>query len=194
MFIIMTLCDDEDSRQFFIDLYRDYKPLMYRTALSYVRNPSTAEDLVHDALVKLIEKEDTITKLRRCTLVSYIVYTIRNLSKNYLRRQSLEQQHFVDVDINSNEFQAVDDAPLPEEIMLMSERRGEFIEIWDNLPDDTKVLLEGKYILCLSDEELAAEFDCSPNSIRMKLTRARRRVIQLIKEGGISFESARSTQ
>ena len=81
---------------------------MYRMALSYVRNPSTAEDLVHDALIKLIEKENTITKFRRCTLTSYIVYTIRNLSKNYLRRQNLEQQYFVDVDVNYNEFLAVD--------------------------------------------------------------------------------------
>lgn len=190
MFIIMALCDNEDSRQFFIDLYRDYRPLMYRMAYSYVQNPSTAEDLVHDALVKLIEKENTITKFRRCTLTSYIVYTIRNLSKNYLRRQSLEQQYFVDVDINSNEFLVVDNAPLPEEVMLMSERRAEFIEIWDSLPDDTKILLESKYILGLSDEELATEFDCSPNSIRMKLTRARRQVIKLVKEGGFSFEPA----
>ena len=190
MFIIMALCDNEDSRQFFIDLYRDYRPLMYRMALSYVGNPSTAEDLVHDALVKLIEKENTITKFRRCTLTSYIVYTIRNLSKNYLRRQSLEQQYFVDVDINSNEFLVVDNAPLPEEVMLMSERRAEFIEIWDSLPDDTKILLEGKYILGLSDEELATEFDCSPDSIRMKLTRARRLALEKIKEGGFDFEPA----
>lgn len=190
MFIIMALCDNEDSRQFFIDLYRDYRPLMYRMALVYVTNPSSAEDLVHDALVKLIEKEDTITKFRRCTLTSYIVYTIRNLSTNYLRRQSIEQQHRVDVDISSNEFLAVDNAPLPEEVMLMNERRVEFIEIWDTLPDDTKILLEGKYILGLSNKELATEFDCSPDSIRMKLTRARRHVMKLAKEGGFSFEPA----
>ena len=57
-------------------------------------------------------------------------------------------------------------------------------------PTKGKILLEGKYILGLSDEELAAEFDCSPNSIRMKLTRARRQVIKLVKEGGFSFEPA----
>ena len=190
MFIIMALCDDEDSCQFFVDLYREYRPLMYSIALRYVNNPSSAEDLVHDALVKLIEKEDTITKLSRCTLTSYIVYTVRNLSKNYLRRMNLEQRHFADIDLSSSEFIAIDNAPLPEEVILMSERREEFIEVWNTLPNDTKFLLEGKYILGLSDKELAAEFDCSPNSIRMKLTRARRQVITLVKEGGFSFEPA----
>lgn len=190
MFIIMVLCDDKDSRQFFIDLYREYRPLMYSIAMRYVNNLSSAEDLVHDALVKLIEKEDTITKLSRCTLTSYIVYTVRNLSKNYLRRMNLEQRHFADVDLSSSDFLAIDNAPLPEEVILMSEHREEFIEVWNTLPNDTKFLLEGKYILGLSDKELAAEFDCSPNSIRMKLTRARRQVIKLVKEGGFSFEPA----
>ena len=110
MFIIMVLCDDEDSRQFFIDLYREYRPLMYSIAMRYVNNLSSAEDLVHDALVKLIEKEDTITKLSRCTLTSYIVYTVRNLSKNYLRRMNLEQRHFADVDLSSRDFLAIDNA------------------------------------------------------------------------------------
>ena len=32
MFIIMALCDDEDSCQFFVDLYREYRPLMYSIA------------------------------------------------------------------------------------------------------------------------------------------------------------------
>ena len=41
----------------------------------------------------------------------------------------------------------------------MSERREEFIEVWNTLPNDTKFLLEGKYILGLSDKELAAEFE-----------------------------------
>ena len=190
MFIIMALCNDEDSSQFFRALYEQYKPLMYNIALRYIKDPSSAEELVHDAIVKLIEKEDTIVKLERCTLTAYIVYTIRNLSMNYLRRKNLEHRYFADVEISSNQFKIVDNTPLPEEVVMMSERRENFIKIWNTLPDATRTLLEGKYILGLSDNELAIEFCCSPNSIRMKLTRARRQVIKLVKERGFSFEPA----
>ena len=41
-----------------------------------------------------------------------------------------------------------------------------------------------------SGEELAEEFGCSPDSIRMKLTRARRKALEMIKEGGFCFDPA----
>ena len=42
----------------------------------------------------------------------------------------------------------------------------------------------------MSDAELAEEFGCSPDSIRMKLTRARRKALEMIKEGGFCFDPA----
>ena len=40
---------------------------------------------------------------------------------------------------------------------------------------------KGKYILAQSDKELAADFKCKPDSIRMKLTRARRKLLDIMK-------------
>ena len=42
----------------------------------------------------------------------------------------------------------------------------------------------------MSDAELAEEFGCSPDSIRMKLTRARRRALEIMREGGVSYDPA----
>ena len=72
----------------------------------------------------------------------------------------------------------------------MDEKKKEFIKVWDTLPEDTRELLAGKYILRMSDAELAEEFCCSPDSIRMKLTRARRRALEMMKEGGLSYDPA----
>lgn len=55
-------------------------------------------------------------------------------------------------------------------------------KIWPRLPEDDRVLLEGKYILGYSDQELAEEIGCQANSIRVKLTRARRRALAIIQE------------
>lgn len=83
-----------------------------------------------------------------------------------------------------------DKSPLPEEVALMNERIDEFGKVWMTLPEDTRTLLAGKYILGLSDTELAEQYGCNPNSIRMKLTRARRQALKIFQEGGINFEPA----
>ena len=83
-----------------------------------------------------------------------------------------------------------DNAPLPEEVVIMDEKKRDFLKVWDTLPDDTRELLAGKYILRMSDAELAEEFGCSTDSIRMKLTRARRKALEMIKDGGFCFDPA----
>lgn len=66
----------------------------------------------------------------------------------------------------------------------------EFGRAWMALPEETRSLLAGKYLLGLSDAELAEQYGCRPDSIRMKLTRARRQALKILREGGIGFEPA----
>ena len=51
----------------------------------------------------------------------------------------------------------------------------------EHMEPQERALLEGKYILAQSDKELAADFKCKPDSIRMKLTRARRKLLDIMK-------------
>ena len=76
MFAIMTMCDNYESRQFFTDLYLLYRPLMIREGLKYIDDLSVVEDLIHDAFIKFIEKEELLRSFSCCTLRTYIVYTI----------------------------------------------------------------------------------------------------------------------
>ena len=191
LFMIGSLCDNEESRQFFVELYLRYKPIMFKTASKYVDDYGTVEDLIHDAMIKLIEKEELLTTFDGCTLRAYVVYTIRNMSISFMRKQSRNKQRLADLDDDSLEVAGlIDDAPLPEEVVLMKESKEEFVRVWETLPENVRELLAGKYIRQMDNKELAEEFGCSPDSIRMKLTRARRLAIEKIKEGGFDFEPA----
>lgn len=57
MFTIMAMCDNEDSLQFFTELYILYRPIMVRESLKFIDDLSVVEDLIHDAFIKLIEKK-----------------------------------------------------------------------------------------------------------------------------------------
>lgn len=82
-----------------------------------------------------------------------------------------------------DEISAVDSEPSPEDVVLLSENLEQFHKAFAKLSMEDQRLLEGRYILDMDDEALAESFHCKPASVRMKLTRARRRAMKLFQEG-----------
>ena len=68
------------------------------------------------------------------------------------------------------------------ELAILAERRETLRRAWSRLDDGARDLLAGKYILEKSDDEIAEELGCASGSVRMKLTRARRRLLETMKE------------
>jgi RNA polymerase sigma-70 factor (ECF subfamily) len=73
--------------------------------------------------------------------------------------------------------------PQPLESILISREQAELLAAaLEKLPDDEKLLLIGKYILGEDDAALSKQLNCAAGSVRMKLTRARRRAMKIMKE------------
>ena len=83
---------------------------------------------------------------------------------------------------NQNKQDMAMPGPSLEERILLEEQKEHLIQIWSSLHEEEQLLLEGKYILGYKDTELADMLGCKKDSIRMKLTRARRRAFQLMTE------------
>ena len=73
--------EDPGEREFMIDLYRGYHPLMFAVGYKILRDKSRAEDAVSASIEKLISKISTLMALDRCTLRSYIVSTVVSPAK-----------------------------------------------------------------------------------------------------------------
>lgn len=54
-------------------------------------------------------------------------------------------------------------------------------QVWPRLDENTRWLLEARYILDYSDGELARELGVKPDSVRMALTQARRKARRLME-------------
>lgn len=183
--------DDEPSdREFMIKLYYEFERLLFQTSLKYVSKPEMAEDIVQESLVKLHEKIGTIRSLNHVTLAAYIRSTVRNTSINVLKTEGYLKERLVDVQDETIEI--ADSKSNLDVIMELSEYRELLSKVWPQLSKEDQILLEGKYILGYNDYELAKEIGCKPSSIRMKLTRARRRALMIIKgqEGVTHFDKA----
>ena len=68
---------------------------------------------------------------------------------------------------------------------LEKERREALLAKFRELPEPERQPLFGRYMLDLTDAELAAMLGCKPASVRMKLTRARRALLEKLREGGL---------
>ena len=178
---IIAAIETPEDRDFIISLYQDYYLLMFATAKEYFPSQSDREDVVQTSLESLIRNIDTLRALSRCTLVSYIVITIRNTSYNLLKRNKRDADLFVKMEHNP-EVDELAAKLSADEMFMLIHRKNLLSRIWDQLSAEDRFLLNGKYVVGCSDQELAASLNCKPSSIRMKLTRARRRALTLSKE------------
>lgn len=170
--------DSLSDMDFILWLYQEFKPLMFAIAQKYLENVSDQEDVVQASLVKLMEKATILQSKERSALCSYIVYTIKNTALNYIKHQNVINAHNHSMDDPIADIPS-DSLPL-DELIELADRRRQLCRIWGKLPQEDQVLLENKYVLGHSNQQLASQFHCKAASIRMKLTRAKRKALEFI--------------
>jgi len=179
--LLSVSIEDANDGEFMTQFYLQYEGLVDDSVLKRLPDQEAAKDIVQDCVIKLIPRIPFLRRQERCVNASYVVSTVRNTTINYMRKQgrtdgrccSLEEQ---------DEQDMVMPGPSLDERIILEEQKDRLMQIWSNLPDEDQLLLEGKYILGYKDAELADMLGCKKDSIRMKLTRARRRAFQLMTE------------
>lgn len=101
---------------------------------------------------------------------------------NYLRRQKVMHTKVYSLEEQADEIASAE--PSMDELMIVMEHKERLYEVWGQLPEEDLILLEGKYILRCTDSELAEQLHCKPDSVRMKLTRVRRKVFRMMNSNG----------
>ena len=137
---------------------------------------------MQDAVERLLKRIPKLMELPGCTLPTYLVYTVRSTAVNFKRHQNVIEKHTLPIDYDDgNTYEEPSESP--QEILEREEQQRQFAAIWDQIPRADAELLYRKYIFQESDEKLAEIYHCKKESIRMKLTRAKRKVISLMKGG-----------
>lgn len=177
-YVILAIENDSD-RDFMSQLYVAYEKLMYSEVRKIAHDPWSTEDIVQDVLVKLIDKIDLLRQLPRKKQINYIISASKNTAFTYLKRK--ENKDILAFD--EIELQNKTETPLdrgPEVKIVFEEDLRQLSRIWAKLDERSKYLLEGRYILGKTAEEMAQDLGIKPSSIRMALTRARQTAYQYI--------------
>ena len=155
---------DDDDRAYMTRLFVKYQRLMYRTIYDILGDKWTTEDVLQTTLLRLIDHLDTLRRLEPEGLAGYIAAACRHTAYNAVR------------DSSRHPWLPLDGGPeVPDERQEVEDR------VLPRLDENTRWLLEARYILDYSDGELARELGVKPDSVRMALTRARRKARRLME-------------
>ena len=176
--LVLLLIENEDDRAFMENVYLQYHRLMYAQALRILRQSQAAEDAVSDSLLKLMKKISLLRTFECNKLRAYVVITVRHTAISHLNRLRRER---LPGDVTLEEIAGGDrvDNRLLEEAGIEGVK-----EAIRALPPREKDLMLMKYFREMTEQEIADETGLKPVSVRVHLSRARKRLARLLKERG----------
>ncbi len=174
--LIILAIENDDDREFMSMIYYQYNRLMFSEANKIVQNDMDAEDIVQDVIEKLIDKIDVLRVLAPKQLTCYVAEAAKNRARNFMR-STVNSPLPIDTLDQSGRF--AEDVELA---VLRSVSVVELRVVLKRMKDSTSALLRMKYILQLSNDEIAKELNVKPDSVRALLSRARKEAFAMLKE------------
>lgn len=182
--IVTCTIESPDDHDIILEYFQKNKLRLYAEARKYFSTQEDVEDVVYESLVRIMDHMEKFRSLLPHERLQYGRAIIRNLSYTCLKRRShFTIEPFEDVDM----YLAIEESQLPDNIVFQRIQLEKIRAIWAEIPVEERMLLEQKYILDWSDRDLAVTLGIKPQSVRMRLTRAKRTIIQLLKEQGFQI-------
>ena len=172
-----------EEMAFVSSVFERHKGILYKTALETCSDRADKDAVVHEAVVRLTHYVDTLRQLDEPSMAVYLASVVRSVARNREKKRSREYSRLVDLDVAELEDlgEEPDLALRYEEEESRRQLLRDMREALDELKETDRALLVGKYLADLDDAQLAAQIGVQPSSVRMKLTRARRRMKQLMQ-------------
>lgn len=168
-----------DDRQYILELYAECAAAMYIAALRIVHDPHTAEDIVQEAFSALICRPEAIRAVAPEKRKAYAVSASRNLALNYaVKRDRRSRYAFLtdgtDIPEPADPRDTIDDR------LIAEAEIGQLRHALALLDERDRNILEWKYYRELADADIAVLLHVETASIRSALTRARRRLRDIL--------------
>ena len=159
----------ESGESFFYSLYQRYRRFVLSEAWKYCSNHYDVEDLTQEVWLILVGRVDQLERYSHYQLCGYISVAVRNTAISMYRIRRVEYP------LSTAENLSYDEATLLNDVFDRKLKVEIFRNVWGNVPIKERELLERKYVLSQNDNEIAQIMGIRKNSVRMYLTRARKK-------------------
>jgi RNA polymerase sigma-70 factor (ECF subfamily) len=159
-------------------LMQRYQSLAFRVAFLITHSAADAEEAAQEAFVKAYYALRTFRRGApfRPWLLTIVSNEARNRRRSDARRAALALRAAEDRPVG-------DAAPSSEETVLAEERREALVKALEELKEDDRVIIGYRYLLELSEDEVAAVLGCPKGTVKSRLSRAMARLRELVGEG-----------
>lgn len=172
---------EASDKAFFQQFYEENIRFIYHIAKG-CSNGADCNDLVQNTLLRLMNNISTLKEIDRCKTATYIVLTVRTAYLDSERHKRKENLLFWD---NESLEALMLEKLLPVDRDDELANRQAINKLKDVLSPREWCVLEGKYIIGLSQEELGSLIGVVPDSVRMVLHRARRKARSILEADAV---------
>lgn len=150
MLAIIEDIENEDKKSILSDWYKKYNRIMRKKAYYIIGDYHTANDMVNEAFIKIIQNFEKINKLNCHARSYYFVITIRSVCIDYLRKNKIKSKYLDD---------------LSNALLKMSER--------------DKELLTYRYTMEMSSKEISKITGIKESNVNSYIRRAREKLLKI---------------
>ena len=178
--IILATLENDDERRLAEELYDKYRKLMFHIAMQNVGNKSIAEDMVSEALIKMLRHIKKISEYDCHQQKHYIVLIVRNTCYDYFKKankQKTEPFEVLELDMKNDNN---DNNPLQN--LVSTESYEIIVEAILALPEKYKDVAYLSLVSGHSHYEIAKLLNISYDNSKKRLSRAKTIIKEVLRE------------
>jgi RNA polymerase sigma factor (sigma-70 family) len=157
-------------------VYETLFPVIYRVSLRVTGDREVAEDLCHEAFIKLMERSDLIPDLEQSKY--WLIRVVKNLSLNHEKRRTREKKAFTKLTRLAPVV-----AESSEKQVMKEQTRSTVQTALNGLPYNLRAPLVFREYGDLSYKQIGALLGITESNVKVRIFRARERLGKALAEG-----------
>ncbi|CEM61317.1 RNA polymerase sigma factor [Treponema phagedenis] len=167
----LRAADENDFRL----IYDSVMPVLYKVVYNIVREEDAAEDICHDALIKMMEKNMEFPSINDSKY--WLIRVVKNASLNYANRRTRERKAYekaLKEDVRKSESG---------EITVLKEETVNTVQLaLEKLPIKLRIVLQLKEYGDLNYKEIGRILGITEGNVKVRVFRAREQLAKYIGE------------
>lgn len=157
-------------------VYRGLFPLIFRVAFRIAGERGVAEDLAHEAFLRLLNRDTPLPSVDETKY--WLLRVVRNLSLNYEKRRARERRAVDRLEQEGPTLGLPADAPL-----MAAADRDAVQEALNELPHNMRTAIVLREYAGMNYRDIASVLGISEGNVKVRLHRARRHLARLLADG-----------